>query len=516
MSARLGEWPLVVFLFAWFFITAWVRPLMLPDEGRYVGVAWEMLVRHDWVVPTLDGLPFFHKPPLFYWITAASIQLFGHGVWAARVAPALGACLAAWSLHALARECKGPVFARTALVVLLPQPLMFVGGQFANMDMLVAGFICATICLSAQAALRVDRGEAYRAHLLAAYVCAALGVLAKGLIGALLPFLVVLSWQLLRGRRRELLSLVSWPGLLLFFAIAVPWFALVQSRHPEFLHAFFVVQHLQRFAQGGFNNVQPFWFYPVVLALFMLPWIGWVVLSSRRAPFPNPEPAPLRLLMGLWALIVIGFFTLPNSKLIGYVLPALPPLAYLIADAVTRGRSPSGMAAAERVGWTVGGLMVGLCVTLFIAIGIVGIHTSREVALKLRDQRLPAEPVFMVHDYYYDVPYLAKLTQPVTIVADWNDPALASNDNWQREIADAGALVPDRADRVLHSDRQLTADLCRAGTSWIVGAPALAKSMAYLPAAQWTDRRNDVALWRVDASAPATAAALRCTGGNSR
>ena len=72
---------------AWLAASAWLRPLQLPDEGRYVGVTWEMLRSGDWLTPTLDGLPYFHKPPLFYWITAGSMALFGLDEAAARAAP---------------------------------------------------------------------------------------------------------------------------------------------------------------------------------------------------------------------------------------------------------------------------------------------------------------------------------------------------------------------------------------------------------------------------------------------
>ena len=71
-------------LFACFAATAWMRPLMLPDEGRYVGVAWEMLRSGDWLTPTLNGLPFFHKPPLFYWLDIAAMHVFGQNEVAGR------------------------------------------------------------------------------------------------------------------------------------------------------------------------------------------------------------------------------------------------------------------------------------------------------------------------------------------------------------------------------------------------------------------------------------------------
>ncbi len=82
---------------AWLLATIWIRPLALPDEGRYAGVAWEMVRSGQWLTPTLDGLPYFHKPPLFYWLTAISIEVFGPTEWSVRLASILGAVVAAVS-----------------------------------------------------------------------------------------------------------------------------------------------------------------------------------------------------------------------------------------------------------------------------------------------------------------------------------------------------------------------------------------------------------------------------------
>src|SRR5258706_548926 len=128
---------MAVLVFAWLGMTAWARPLLLPDEGRYVGVAWEMLRSGDWLTPTLNGLPFFHKPPLFYWLTAASMSVLGPNEWAARLAPMLGAWLGAFALYLFGRRWWDERSARLALLLLLVQPLFDIGGQFANMDMLV-------------------------------------------------------------------------------------------------------------------------------------------------------------------------------------------------------------------------------------------------------------------------------------------------------------------------------------------------------------------------------------------
>ena len=247
--------------------TAWIRPLMLPDEGRYATVAWEMLATGDWLTPTLNGLPFFHKPPLFYWISGAAMALTGHTALAARAGSLVGAILGAFALYLFTVRWCGSVRARRALLVLLAQPQFFLGAQFANLDTLVAGCITATILCLAHTVLCFESQQDYRKALLLSYLLAALGVLAKGLIGFVLPAMVILLWLVLRRRWRSLWMLISLPGLLLFLMVAAPWFVVMQQRFDGFLHYFFIVQHFQRFASGGFNNVEPFWFYPAALAV---------------------------------------------------------------------------------------------------------------------------------------------------------------------------------------------------------------------------------------------------------
>src|SRR5260370_33692170 len=133
LAGDLGCMALLVL--AWLAATAWARPLMLPDEGRYVAAAWEMLHSGQWLTPTLDGLPFFHKPPLFYWITAASLKLFGMGELAARAAPILGATLRALALYAFTQRWLGRALARRLLLVLAGPPLFLAGGQSPHLSM---------------------------------------------------------------------------------------------------------------------------------------------------------------------------------------------------------------------------------------------------------------------------------------------------------------------------------------------------------------------------------------------
>lgn len=330
-QAAPGDAALAGLIFLWLAATAWLRPLALPDEGRYVGVAWEMMRSGDWLTPTLNGLPYFHKPPLFYWITAASMSLFGVNEWAARAAPILVAWLGAVALYLFVRRWHSERLALLTLLALLAQPLFYIGGQFANLDMLVAGCITATTVLLAHAALSIEQGLPYRRVLLAAYAMSALGVLSKGLIGAVLPALVLLVWLGATRRWRILLRLTSLAGVVLFLLLAAPWFMAMQWKFPDFLNYFFVVQHFQRFAAGGFNNPQPVWFYPAVLLVFSLPGLPWLYRQLARTQAPTEPGRSIGALMWLWALVVV-FFSIPQSKLLGYILPAVPPLACLMAD----------------------------------------------------------------------------------------------------------------------------------------------------------------------------------------
>src|SRR5580765_3996610 len=227
---------------------AGLRPLSLPDEGRYVGVAWEMLRSRDWLTPTLDGLPFFHKPPLFYWITAASLNTLGLNEWAARAAPMLGGFIAAASLVLFCRRWADVRTARWALIALLAQPLVFGASQFANLDMLVAGMITATVLAAADGVLRREAGLPHAASLRAAWTFAALGVLSKGLIGIVIPALVLGVTLATTRRWSSIRGLLAPSGIALFLLVSAPWFIAMERLHPGFLDYFFVEQQFRRYA----------------------------------------------------------------------------------------------------------------------------------------------------------------------------------------------------------------------------------------------------------------------------
>jgi 4-amino-4-deoxy-L-arabinose transferase-like glycosyltransferase len=505
---RLGPGAIVLMAAVWLVATAWIRPLAVPDEGRYVGVALEMLRSGNWLVPTLNGLPFFHKPPLFYWITAASLSLFGMHEWAARVAPLLGALAAASASYRFALRWAGQPSAWMSLLVLVTQPLFFIGAQYANLDMLVAGCIVATVLALAHVVLQAGQGRSSRFVLAAAYVFAALGLLAKGLIGAALPGLVILAWLLVLRRLRLVLALVWLPGIVLFACIAAPWFVAMQWRFPEFTDYFFVVQHFKRFAEGGFNNAQPFWFIPAALALLTLPWILWLPAAAKASYWSDAERGPVRKLMWLWLGVVTLFFSLPQSKLIGYILPATAPLAFLVGDSIALlFVNP----ARTRPLWRISAVVaIVACLAPVAASAVYPGKSLRGLGRTLAKLAAPGEPVVFLYGYYFDVPFYAGLRAPVRVVEDWNDPRIVQRDSWSKALLNAQRFAAGSAPRVLLSPAELTDAICNAKVTWVLGDYTMASLQPALLHATEIARNGTTVLWRVPGQSPRSLNATAC------
>lgn len=487
--------------------TAWLRPLLLPDEGRYAGVAWEMLRSGDWLTPTLNGLPYFHKPPLFYWITAASLGTFGMNEWAARVASAIGFALAVASPYWLLLRWIGERSAKIALLALIAQPLMLVAGQYANLDMLVAGLITLTIVLITHASLLLDtESAAPRGALRLGWSAAALGVLAKGLIGIVIPVAVIGGWLIVSGRWRTIFRILrACPeGPVLFLLVAAPWFLMMERIHPGFLDYFFVYQHFKRYTVGGFNNMQPVWFYPAVLALFFLPWIAWLV---RRALAPRMSAGTERdlvLLGWIWALAVVAFFSLPKSKLLGYVLPAVPPLAMLAAAGLQARGEPSQTARRLWAGAATFGVIASLVAVIIIAYRPT--PSSRALSIAIGKQAQPGEPVYMINRFDFDAGIYARLREPVRVVERWDDEALMrSRDNWRKELFDARRFNPAAGDSTLITPAAFAASLCSTQPSWIIGFSQAGIGHSALQFAERIQDWRDSTLWRFDPGAPEAA-----------
>jgi len=474
---------LLSLLAAWLLATLGLRPLLLPDEGRYAEVARAML-HHDALVPLLDGLPFFHKPPLFYWLDIAAMHVVGENVFAGRFGSFVGAWLMGAALLLAMRRWHGPRVAAIALGVLATTPFFFIGAQYANHDMLVGGLIGAAVLAIARA---VDEPPRVNLRwLIAGWVLCALAMLAKGLIGFVLPALVIGPWLLAQGRWRQVIGLLHPFALLAFLAVAAPWFIAMQLRYPDFFDYFFVEQHFRRFAQSNFNNVHGAWFFIAAMPLLTLPWSLWLPVAVRRAWSGRGATTGLYV---WWLVAVLGFFSIPSSKLVGYALPALAPWCALLALAASGG--------ARRL-WPVAlGTAALVCVAIVGVVAWKAPQSSRALGQALAAKLAPADTVVMVDEYYYDVPFYARLAKPVVIASRWDDPELPTRDNWRKEVFDAARFAPALGRELLKPLEHLEALTCSAATVWFIAPKSENARVSALAGAtlDFSDRRAD--LWRV-------------------
>lgn len=299
---------------------AFTVPLIDPDEGRNAEVAREMAVDGDVVIPHLAGMPYLDKPPALFAAGALAIRAFGHHRFAARL-PSILASLVVLLLLARTARRLGPDGAAADVLLLTAAAPLFAGlAAYVIFDMPLAA--CVTAVWTG-VALEVATGRSDRRRL-GLFAAVALGVLVKGPIMLLWAIGGSAGAALLLRSRAPLAWLAWWPGWLLVFATAGGWFALALRRHPEYLRYAFLEESLERMTSGSFKREQPWWFVPAVLAGGALPW-------SLATPWRAPRSAGAKVAAG-FVLFAAVFFTLSHSKLVTYLLPAVPALAWWSAE----------------------------------------------------------------------------------------------------------------------------------------------------------------------------------------
>jgi 4-amino-4-deoxy-L-arabinose transferase-like glycosyltransferase len=428
-----------------------VRPLSVPDEGRYAEISRWMLVSGDWLVPRLNGLPFFHKPPLTHWEQAASMVLFGVSPWAARVPEILLALLMVYGLYTLVCRYAGATLAARSALMLATGAGILAGGQFVNHDIGVAAWIASAIACFAISFRDGQRPHAGWAR--AGFVACALGVMTKGLIGVVLPGLVLCLWITWTRQWRKAWRLPWGSGSALFALIAVPWFVVVGSRFPDFWDYLFGVQQFSRYLGTGFNNVEHWWFYLAVLPLLLVPWSLFAVAGAWRPKrrLPAREPAGqggLVSLCWIWMGVTILFFSIPSSKLVGYILPALPPLALLSAVGWQHTLERWRHAHQAWAGLAVVAIALSATFT-FAASGAQRLKLSGDVALQLAQHILPGDTVLVTGRFPYDLPFVAQLDHPLVVVEPWSTIEKTEDDSWRREIFEAARFDPELGAQLL-------------------------------------------------------------------
>ncbi|MBU9175755.1 glycosyltransferase family 39 protein [Burkholderia gladioli] len=309
-----------------------LRHLIPSDEGRYAEMAREMFVTGDWITPRYNGYKYFEKPPLQTWLNALSFAWFGIGAWQARLYTALVSFGGILLVGYTGARVFNPVAGLCAAVVLAASPYWNLMGHFNTLDMGLSFWMAVTLCALLLAQRPGLATGATRGWMWLCWASMALAVLSKGLIGVILPGAVLVLYTLI-ARDWALwkrLHLVS--GVVIFFAIATPWFVLVQQRNPEFFDFFFVVQQFRRYLTPEQNRPGPVYYFVAVLLVGFLPWLSIAAQSLRHAWRMPRQPngfAPMMVLL-VWSGFIFLFFSASHSKLVSYVLPIAPSLALVL------------------------------------------------------------------------------------------------------------------------------------------------------------------------------------------
>lgn len=317
--------------------------LIGPDEPRYAQVAREMLRTGDYVTPRLNGQAWMEKPPLYYWLAAASFRVFGVTEWAARLPSALAAAaflpLFGWLVQRLYRGET----AQYALLV-LASSIGWIGfARGATPDMLFTAALAGALGL-----LGIWVWQGRDALLYAFYALLAIAVLAKGPTAILLSALVLAAYCLAAGEYRWLLRVLSPGPLLLFLLIALPWYGVVYSRNADrFVEEFILKHHFRRYATGELAHPGPWWYYLPVLVGGVFPWsahLALIVADLVRVRWRGLQMDQRRIFLLAWIVPIVVFFSFSRAKLPGYILVTAPALAIWVGNELAR-------APAVRLRW---------------------------------------------------------------------------------------------------------------------------------------------------------------------
>ena len=335
--------------------------LVGADEPRYAQIAHEMLQKlrqaHSFradlsafVTPYLYGRPWLEKPALYYWRAMYVFNEFGVKDWVARL-PSVSFAL--WLvgltyLH-MRRFRRGGHLDAALITAACVGILSFSRG--ASTDMQLAAPL--SIGLLGWYAWYETKSKFWLGDI---YIFTAVATLAKGPVAPFLVLVIVGAFAVLRREWWIFWKSLWWPGILLYFAIVLPWFIAVQHQNPTFFREFFIEHNLERYSTNRYQHHQPIWYYLIVVLLATLPWtvislralvdgarksiVEWKIrhVSPEKCGQSQPGNAFPEFLV-LWALIPIVFFSLSQSKLPGYILPAIPPITILTGDYLFRARA---------------------------------------------------------------------------------------------------------------------------------------------------------------------------------
>ena len=354
------------------------------DEGNNLECVREMLQADNWVVPTFNYQLRTDKPALLYWLQIGATKLVGLNEWAARLPSALAVLLTLWIVYGLGMRMFSPRVALLGSLVLLTAPGVVAAGHFANPDAVLLA--CTTAALGL---FWDDYARGGRGWLGGVGLCAGLGVLAKGPVGFVLPAAVAFLFLAFRGELRRLLDGRVLGLLGAVVLVAAPWYGWVAAEtRGVWVREFLYVHNFKRASGVMENHGGPFFYYLLVLMPGLLPWslfLGPAIWLSCKQQRTEPAVSFLQI----WAGVYLVVFSLAQTKLPNYILPAYPALALLVGRYLERWLAGESFVPdwLERVG-LVGLALAGVAVLVALLL-LGGFHPPAVLRSRVIEGLLP-------------------------------------------------------------------------------------------------------------------------------
>lgn len=332
LTIKSKHWILIFsFIFCAYMLFAHLGglPLISPDEGRNAEVAREMSQSHSWLVPTYNGLTYLDKPAFYFKTIALSFSLFGESEAVARLS---SACFGFILLVVMFLFCQRVYNQRTAILAILivaTTPLYIVFSRFVIFDMSLAFFVCSTI-FACYLAEECEEKQRIRWYLIGA-LSAGLATLIKGPVGFILPTLVVAVFNGVEGRLGAMKRVFALRNWAVFLAIVLPWFIGLSLLRPDFPYYGIMRESLARFTTSEFHRTAPVYFYAPIIAGTFFAWSLLLPESIIAAWRERKRWNRADCLFVVWAIVVVLFFSVSQSKLPGYILTAVLALGVLTA-----------------------------------------------------------------------------------------------------------------------------------------------------------------------------------------
>jgi len=339
------------------------RPIFIPDESRYAEIPREMIASGDWTVPHLNGLRYFEKPVMGYWLNAISIKMFGENAFAVRFPSAMATGFSAFIIFLLIRRFSNRHFLGNITAIIFLSCFEVCGvGTFNVLDSMLAMFVTAAMASFFFAYTSDTSSRKKQGFLLLFGVFCGLGFLTKGFLAFAVPLVVIVPFMIWE-RRFKALFLMPWIPIVGAVLVALPWSIMIYHKEPDFWHFFIWNEHIKRFMSENAQHGQSFWYFFLILPAAALPWtflFPAVILGLKKTGIKRS----IDRYAVCWFLFPFLFFSMSKGKLLTYILPCFAPLAVLISTGLDQYFESGGKKAFNVGGKSLSLIIAGITIVI--------------------------------------------------------------------------------------------------------------------------------------------------------